>query len=169
MIDTSSAGWDAHDDTIDARLVELGMADPDEPHPGSGFYYGDIMAPEHYEANAVCDLGLMPDGSFRAPAVGRAAAVLEDARHDLMAARDNRDDGDDRSLRALDAICHAKVAVHRAEQAFAEAAQREAAGDLDVGGDPRRQIADDEQLLHASLVERELAEREAEDDLEPER
>lgn len=169
MSDTSSAGWDDHEAKIDARVIELGMAEPDEPYPGSGYYYGDIMPPEHYDANAVNDLGLMPDGSFRAPGVGRAAAALEDARHDLMAARDNRDHGGDRSLRALDAICHANVAVHRAEQAVAEAEQREAAGDLDVAGDPRRQIADDEQLLHRSLVERELAEREAEADLEPER
>lgn len=167
MIDTSRAGWDDHDKKIDARMIELGMADSEET-PGSGYYYGDIMPPEHYEANAVSDLGLMRDGSFRAPAVGRAAAALDEARHDLMAARDERDYWGDRSLPTLNAICHANVAVHRGEQALAAAEQREAAGELDYGDDPRRQIADDEHILHHSLGLRERAKREAEDDLDHE-
>ncbi|SFO44162.1 hypothetical protein SAMN05216207_10597 [Pseudonocardia ammonioxydans] len=168
MID--SAEWnDHHEKTIDARLHELGIAGAEESSPGSGYYYGDVMPPEHYEANAVRDLGLMPDGSFRAPAVARAAAALDDAHHDLMAARDDRDHHGDRSLPALNAICHAGVAVHRAEQALAEAEQREAAGDTGYyGGDPRHQIPDDEQLLHAGLTARQLAEREAENDLDHE-
>ncbi|MFP5070924.1 hypothetical protein ACLFMI_14820 [Pseudonocardia nantongensis] len=168
MIDTSAAGWDEHGEKIDARMLELGMADSEETSPGSGFYYGDIMPPEHYEANAVNDLGLMPDGSFRAPAVGRAAAALDEALFEQMAARDKRDYWGDRSLPTLNAICHANVAVHRAEQALAAAEQREAAGELGHGDDPRRQLADDEQILHHSLVVRELAEREAADDLDHE-
>lgn len=101
------------------------------------------------------DLGLMPDGSFRAPAVGRAAARLEDACVERMAARDARDFFGDRSLAALNRVCHANVAVHRAEQ-------REAAGELDVDGDARLRLADDEQLLHHSIAMQEQAEREAE-------
>lgn len=162
MSDTRSAVWDPHVAQIDARMVELGMADSSEIAPGSGFYYGDIMAPEHYEAYAVRDLGLMPDGSFRAPAVGRAAARLEDACVERMAARDQRDFFGDRSLVALDRVCHANVAVHRGEQALAEAEQREAAGELDVDGDARLRLADDEQLLHHSIAMQNQAEREAE-------
>lgn len=172
MIDTSAAGWDHLDEKIDARMLELGITDREETSPGSGYYYGDIMPGEWYEANAVHDLGLMPDGSFRTPAVGRAAAELDHAQHDLMAARDARDHGGDRSMPTLNAVCHAKVAVHHAEQALAEAEQREAAGDTGYyGDDPRRQIADDEQHLHTSLALRERAGREAAHDLdlEPER
>lgn len=171
MIDTSAAGWDHLGEKIDARMLELGITDGEETSPGSGYYYGDILPGEWYEANAVHDLGLMADGSFRAPAVGRATAALDDAHDDLMAARDARDHGGDRSLPTLNAICHAKAAVHHAEQALAEAEQREAAGDTGYdGGDPRRQIAD-EQHLHTSLALRERAEREAAHDLdlEPER
>ncbi|AEA28912.1 hypothetical protein Psed_6841 (plasmid) [Pseudonocardia dioxanivorans CB1190] len=171
MIDSTE--WnDHHQKTIDARMLDLGMVCSEETRPGSGYYYGDIMPGGWYEANAVRDLGLMPDGSFRGPAVGRAAAALEDAHHDLMVARDDRDYWGDRSLPALNAVCHANVAVYHAEQALAEAEQREAAGDTGYyGGDPRRQIADDEQILHRSLGWRELAEREAENerDHEPDR
>ncbi|ALL79694.1 hypothetical protein AD006_31555 (plasmid) [Pseudonocardia sp. EC080610-09] len=151
---------DRHQKSIDARLRELGIAGSEESRPGAGYYYGDIMPGEWYDENAVRDLGLMPDGSFRAPAVGLAAASLDDARHDLMAARDNRDHHGDRSLPALNAVCHANVAVHRAEQALAEAEQREAAGELCSGRDPRRRMADDELLLHTSLGLREPAEHE---------
>lgn len=167
MSDTRSAAWDHYAAKIDARMVELGMVDSSATAPGSGLYYGDILPAEHYEANAVRDLGLMPDESFRAPAVGRAAARLEDACVERMAARDDRDFFGDRSLAALDRVCHANVDVHRAEQALAEAEQREAAGELDIDGDAHLRLADDEQLLHHSIALQEQAEREAELDHEP--
>jgi hypothetical protein len=131
MRDTRRSGWDDHTAKTDARMIELGLAEPGIPAPGSGVYYGDIMPPEWYEANAVRDLGLMADGSFRGLDVAQAEQNLLHARDDLEVAREARDH--EPSLVNLNAVCHANVAVHHAEQGLsgAEATeqQREAAGE----------------------------------------
>lgn len=131
MIDTRQPGWDDHDTKTDARMIELGLADPGTIAPGSGVYYGDIMPGEWYEANAVTDLGLMTDGSFRSLDVAQAEQKLLNARDDLEVARQARDH--EHSLVNLNAVCHANIAVHHAEQGLSEAEateqQREAAGE----------------------------------------
>ncbi|PWS21848.1 hypothetical protein DKP78_21445, partial [Enterococcus faecium] len=77
------------------------------------------MPPEWYEANAVRDLGLMTDGSFRGLDVAQAEQKLLNARDDLEVARVARDH--EPSLVNLNAVCHAGVAVHHAEQGLSEA------------------------------------------------
>lgn len=146
MIDTRRPGWDDHTAKTDARMIELGLAEPGALAPGSGVYYGDIMPPEWYEANAVNDLGLMTDGSFRALDVAQAEQRLLDARDDLEVARDERDH--EPSLANLNAVCHANAAVHRAERALAAVEvteqQREAAGEPEPRPVPGRGPTDEE-------------------------
>ncbi|WP_224404125.1 hypothetical protein [Pseudonocardia sp. ICBG1034] len=161
MRDTRRSGWDDHTAKTDARMIELGLAEPGISAPGSGVYYGDIMPPEWYEANAVRDLGLMADGSFRGLDVAQAEQNLLHARDDLEVAREARDH--EPSLVNLNAVCHANVAVHHAEQGLSEAEateqQREAAGEPEpqpvAGRSPT-----DEELAERSFWIQQHAEKE---------
>ncbi|MBN9739477.1 MULTISPECIES: hypothetical protein [unclassified Pseudonocardia] len=146
MSDTRQPGWDDHTAKTDARMIELGLAEPGIPAPGTGVYYGDIMPPEWYEANAVRDLGLMTDGSFRALCVAQAEQQLLDARDDLESAREARHH--EPSLVNLNAVCHANAAVHRAEQGLSEAKateqQHETTGEPESRPVPGRGPTDEE-------------------------
>ena len=107
------------------------------------------------------ELGLLGE-SVRAPAMlARRTAELDAARDELAATRTARDQGGDRSLPALDAVCHAAVDVHRAEQALA-AAERDLAT-------VEQALATVEKWSAARELDRgELTEFEAAADLEPE-
>lgn len=132
MIDTSAPGWDNHDAKIDARMVELGMAAETDTAPGAERYYGDVQPGERYEGNAAVDLGLMPDGSFRSPAVAQAALEVWHATTALDTAEEDRDAGRGSSearQRAENALWRAEGALRRAERAEAGTPPRTAAMD----------------------------------------
>ncbi|MDN5915937.1 MAG: hypothetical protein L0I76_12630 [Pseudonocardia sp.] len=69
-------------DAVDARMVELDLASPDEFRPGNERFYGAVRAPESYDADRVRDLGEMPDGSFGSPAEAIVAQRRELEQYD---------------------------------------------------------------------------------------
>ncbi|MDN5915944.1 MAG: AAA family ATPase [Pseudonocardia sp.] len=69
-------------DAIDARMVELDLASPDEIRPGSERFYGAVQPAEAYEADRIRDLGEMPNGSFGSPAEAIVAQWRELEQYD---------------------------------------------------------------------------------------
>ncbi|GAA1838839.1 hypothetical protein GCM10009772_15690 [Pseudonocardia alni subsp. carboxydivorans] len=106
----------AHADAIDQRMRQLG--DPRGPaaRPGYDLYYGHGM-PESYDAHAVEELGLMPDGTFQHPRIARAADEVDRARTELGNLEDMRDQGEP----VHNDVCQARADLARAQRALTEA------------------------------------------------
>ncbi|AEA28914.1 hypothetical protein Psed_6843 (plasmid) [Pseudonocardia dioxanivorans CB1190] len=109
----------AEADRYDARMVERGMAEPGQRHPGLGLFYGQGVR-SVYTENAARHLGEMPDGSFSRPEIAAEAWSVRDARKELSIAEQMQTD---------EHYVISDEAVDRARDSLADAQQRLAAAE----------------------------------------
>lgn len=107
-------------DRYDARMVELGMAEPGQHRPGMDRFYGAGVR-SVYTQNAVRHLGEMPDGSFNRPEIASEAWSVRDARKELNIAEQMQADehyviSDEAVETARDSLAHAQQQLAAAER-----------------------------------------------------
>lgn len=110
----------ARADRYDARMVELGMAEPGQSRAGLARFYGGGVR-SVYTENAVRHLGEMPDGSFSRPEIAAEVWSVREARTELSIAE---------QMQADEHYVISDEAVDAARDTLADAQRRLAAAEL---------------------------------------